>query len=989
MHISTCWKASSTCSCTVTPFMVSNNTKRRAEVSNDHIINQTMRMKWRHSDLIRKLLLLGTLMWVPTQSQESTSSSFSCSICKDGGLVGNPDGLVASNNGQTTSCADLQIYATHLPERSCENLQSLALVPCQCPGFNVTETVDTVRQEENEPFVCSICGEGEMTNPAGLALNAVGRPTTCQALFDERASISESACSAIQSFARLPCGCTDGPIELNEFNNTNVQAFVCSVCGEGGRMRNPDGVVVNSRGQERSCSALEASAESIPQNACASMQEMAREPCGCTYPDIDTTIDEIPFLCSVCGDGSVMTNPQGIVSPKPDQTVRCGALEANAQFIPQDTCSTLQVLAKEACGCTEPEIQQTNTTNMTGIFTGEDDIVYQCPICQGGEMTNPQGVVTSRQGNSARCEVLLANAHTIPETACSNVQALAKDPCGCTLPTNNNSSTTTDGIDRCTICGAGQMTNPTGIVATPQGQSARCSALEANAISIPMNRCASIQALANEPCGCAMPTNVGGTGSDICNVCGEGRQVAQEGKMITTSLGMFTCSGAVSAGLLGKIPADHCDSVSLSVQQECGCYADGPTTAPSPEPYTCSICGDGLIVTTPDVILNIEGVSDPITCGQYEAAGINGNVNEAQCPVLQQAASQSCGCREPPPAPTQSPTTYQCSICGEGRMIGLPQAEVVLPNTQRMSCAGLEQRSQLGIIQEPQCIQIQPFVRESCGCIDVAALEPTEAPTAFECNICGDSMRVTKSEGVVVIPTQPDRTCAQLEQAASIGNINPNQCNLLHPFVLSPCGCTDEDSVAPSDMPSSFPTAPTFSPAPSTIMMRDDCFADLGEIHAMERSVEDTSVKRKYVLCPGRTFQMGVWTDDGEIKDGEPFIALRPNAVYQCGEDGSRFNNCVLKGGDFGLASYYGVFEGIYETVPGVEIRGLTFESQNLFSVLLQAAGEITFVGCAFKVSLKNILSNRIQFICVVSHLFVILFPGQQQQCTSSGSMGR
>jgi hypothetical protein len=99
---------------------------------------------------------------------------------------------------------------------------------------------------------------------------------------------------------------------------------------------------------------------------------------------------------------------------------------------------------------------------------------------------------------------------------------------------------------------------------------------------------------------------------------------------------------------------------------------------------------------------------------------------------------------------------------------------------------------------------------------------------------------------------------------------------------------------------------------------------------------------------------MGVWTEDEEIKDGEPFLALRPNVVYQCGNDGSRMNNCILKGGDFGLASYYGVFEGIYETVPGVEIVGLTFESQNLFSVLLQAAGDITFVGCAFKGNNNN-----------------------------------
>ncbi|KAL3924716.1 MAG: hypothetical protein SGILL_000874 [Bacillariaceae sp.] len=757
---------------------------------------------------------------------------------------------------------------------------------------------------------------------------------------------------------------------------------VCSVCGEGGRMDNPNGVVENNRGQRRSCSVLAASVENIPADTCANMQELAREPCGCTTPDSDMGNQEIPgelpFLCSVCGDGSVMTRPQGTVSPRPGQTVRCGALEANAGNIPQSSCATLQVLSQEPCGCTVQE--QSQPTDLDNIAIGEDEFAYQCPICDGGEMTVPQGVVTSRQGNSARCDVLLANSHTIPETACPNVQALAKDPCGCMMPSNANSSATTESMpntDRCNVCDGGNMTNPTGIVTTPQGQSARCSALDANSISIPTSRCPSIQALAVEPCGCTLGKPINEIGPDgetlqvdgdsaVCNVCGEDRNVGRAGKMITTSMGMFTCSGAQRAGLMGMIPADHCESMSISIQQECGCFAEGPTAAPSPRPYFCSVCGDGLVVTRPSVAMNVTGTANNVTCGQYDAATRNGDVREDQCPILQEAAAQVCGCKEPPPAPTEAPTVYQCPICGEGRTIGFPNAEVVLPNTQRMTCAGLLTRSETGIIQETQCLQIQPFVEEACGCVDVAVLAPTEAPTAFECNVCGDGLKVTHPEGVVVIPTQPDRTCAQLEEAASIGNINPNQCRLLHPFVLTPCGCTDQLT----DSPSYEPTAPTVSPAPSSITMRDDCFSDLGEIYAMERNVEDTSVKRKYVLCPGRTFQMGMWTDEDEIKDGEPFLALRPNVVYQCGEDGSRMNNCILKGGDFGVASYYGVFEGIYETVPGVEIIGLSFESQNLFSVLLQAAGDITFIGCAFKVSHPwfSVPSSRIYDIPIMVH---------------------
>ena len=59
---------------------------------------------------------------------------------------------------------------------------------------------------------------------------------------------------------------------------------------------------------------------------------------------------------------------------------------------------------------------------------------------------------------------------------------------------------------------------------------------------------------------------------------------------------------------------------------------------------------------------------------------------------------------------------------------------------------------------------------------------------------------------------------------------------------------------------------------------------------------------------------------------------LRPNVLYQCGETGDRSNKCIFRGGDFGVASFYGVFEEFYETVENVKIKGITFESQNLFA---------------------------------------------------------
>jgi hypothetical protein len=853
-----------------------------------------------------KTLLLLAPLWGSTTSQE-----FVCTVCEDGQPIGDSNGIVVTPQGQKASCSDLSLSVVHLPPSACKSLQAIAGAPCMCPGFDTTDstasanTEDTIRTEH---FECSICKDGEMGNPGGLALNAAGQPTTCGALHESRASITESACARVQAFAQVPCGCA----VASELSTNFTGPYECSICGEG-FVGNPYGIVVNSRGQQRTCASLNANRTAIPMSACSTMQALAKVPCECTIPSIGLN-------------------------------------------------QTLYM----------------NITNSSDVGLIDGLLSSVCSICAGGEIMNPDGVITTPQGRSTKCDILYANAYTIPADACARVQELAMEPCGCTQPASIQPASGVDSIGTnstselasfvCSVCGAGEMTILDGIVTSRQGQTAQCSVLQANALSIPETACPSLQALASVPCGCtqhetviAVNSTEGGLGSAAennatCHVCvGEGRKIGIPGKMIITSLGMFTCAGMYSAGLTGAIPMDHCPSIQISVMEECGCFADGPTPAPSEAPYFCSICSDGRMVTRPGGIVDVSSSligQKNLTCNQIESLAIQGGLEDEQCTILQQLSDFPCGCMIPPSATTAAPSSFMCSICGEGMVIGYPDGEVVLPNQQRMSCADVQQRADSGIIQEAQCIQIQPFVRDSCECIeeDSVPTPPTASPTAYECQICGDGLKVTNPDGVVIIPTQPDRTCAVLLEAAAIGNINPSQCHLLHPFVLGPCGCVDEFSDAPSDVPSFSPTAPSISPAPTGISVRDDCFSDLGDIYVLESAVEDVSVKRKYVLCPGRTFKMGVWTEEGEIKDGEPFLALRPNVIYQCGEDGSRLNRCVLEGGDFGLASYYGVLDGIYETVAGVEIRGLTFESQNLFSVLLKAAGDITFIGCAFKV---------------------------------------
>ena len=175
---------------------------------------------------------------------------------------------------------------------------------------------------------------------------------------------------------------------------------------------------------------------------------------------------------------------------------------------------------------------------------------------------------------------------------------------------------------------------------------------------------------------------------------------------------------------------------------------------------------------------------------------------------------------------------------------------------------------------------------------------------------------------------------------------------------------TKDPSSAPSSAPSDTPTkAPTEVPSvsPTMIVTYDKCFDDLNEIYEIEKAIDDTRHIRKYVLCPGKTYSMGNVDENGEISGGQTFLMLRPNVIYSCGEDGNRANDCVLSGGDFALASFYGIFDGIYETVDNVVIEGLTFEDQELFGVVLEAAGDITFIDCMFK-DQENVVPILIQW---------------------------
>lgn len=133
----------------------------------------------------------------------------------------------------------------------------------------------------------------------------------------------------------------------------------------------------------------------------------------------------------------------------------------------------------------------------------------------------------------------------------------------------------------------------------------------------------------------------------------------------------------------------------------------------------------------------------------------------------------------------------------------------------------------------------------------------------------------------------------------------------------------------------------------STMAQESECYDNLSSLNAVESAITDTSEPRSYVLCPETTFVTGI-LEAGVLVEGQAPLNLRPNVSIQCGESGSRTNNCVVTGGIglLGTAANFGD-----ASLGSVAITGVTFSeltSVTFFIRLLN--GDITVTDCAFLV---------------------------------------
>ena len=127
-----------------------------------------------------------------------------------------------------------------------------------------------------------------------------------------------------------------------------------------------------------------------------------------------------------------------------------------------------------------------------------------------------------------------------------------------------------------------------------------------------------------------------------------------------------------------------------------------------------------------------------------------------------------------------------------------------------------------------------------------------------------------------------------------------------------------------------------------------ECIVDLTQIAIAELGVDDTAVRRTYILCPSTTFSTGNIVN-GVIEGGQTPFNLRPNMTVHCGSEdgGSSSNECIVTG-EVGLIGSPNNIADAGEIV----LRGITFENLRETGFFVRGGGTIEVVDCIFRVSL-------------------------------------
>ena len=170
-----------------------------------------------------------------------------------------------------------------------------------------------------------------------------------------------------------------------------------------------------------------------------------------------------------------------------------------------------------------------------------------------------------------------------------------------------------------------------------------------------------------------------------------------------------------------------------------------------------------------------------------------------------------------------------------------------------------------------------------------------------------------------------------------------------------------DDMMGNMTVPTQAPTVPTFPPSTA-----DGCYTTLDAVYALISDDDKLFQQKRFVICPGSVMEVGFLVPGVGIDQGQAPLIPRSNTEFTCGEDGKSDNNCIIKGGDFGLIAVP-VFFRQDLSINNVQIKGFTFEGQVQYAAFVASAGDIAFIDCIIRV-------RQFRDCLVIFHLSSCLF---------------
>ena len=175
-----------------------------------------------------------------------------------------------------------------------------------------------------------------------------------------------------------------------------------------------------------------------------------------------------------------------------------------------------------------------------------------------------------------------------------------------------------------------------------------------------------------------------------------------------------------------------------------------------------------------------------------------------------------------------------------------------------------------------------------------------------------------------------------------------------------------DDMMGNMTVPTQAPTVPTFPPSTA-----DGCYTTLDAVYALISDDDKLFQQKRFVICPGSVMEVGFLVPGVGIDQGQAPLIPRSNTEFTCGEDGKSENNCIIKGGDFGLIAVP-VFFRQDLSINNVQIKGFTFEGQVQYAAFVASAGDIAFIDCIIRV--RQFRDYLFIFHCVLCLFHCYLF---------------